>query len=121
MNVNFQITKNFEKDLKKFGAQDKQIITESINKYCSLLPLNGKARSRQFYQPHTIKLTGNLDSSLYVLKVARHIRVILAIDEDPLFDQFLITLLRAVNTDEVDQAYTIVSQSLYQPILAHAQ
>ncbi|MBN1618350.1 hypothetical protein JW887_03340 [Candidatus Dojkabacteria bacterium] len=120
MNVNFQITKKFENDLKKFGAQDKQIITESINKYCSLLPLNGK-RSRQFYQPHTIELTDNLDSSLYVLKVARHIRVILTIDEDPLFDQLMITLLRVVNTNEAEHAYTVVSQSLYQPILAHAR
>lgn len=121
MNVNFQITKNFEKDSKKFGTNDKQTISKSINTYCALLIQKGKVRSRQLYQPHLIKLSGNLDSSLYVLKAARHIRVILTIDEDPIFDQFIITLLRVVNTEEAERAYMSASQSLYQPIFAQAR
>ncbi len=105
MTVNFQITKNFEKDLKKFGTDDKHIITDCINTYCSILAQKGKVRTRQLYQPYQIELRGNFDSSLYVLKVTRKIRVILTIDEDPLFNQFIITLLRIVSTDEAERAY----------------
>lgn len=121
MKVNFQITKSFAKDLKKFGINEQHVISDQINKYGSILTQRRKVRSRQLYQPYQIELTGNLDSSLYVLKVARNIRVILAIDEDPIFDQFLITLLRVVKADEAEQAYMDVSQSLYQPLFAQAQ
>ena len=120
MNLNFQITEKFENDLKTFGTEDKNKITEGINKHCSLLIQNRKIRGNQLYQPHTIKLSGNLDSSLYVLKISRKIRVILTIDEDPIFDQFIITLLRAVKADEAERVYLSLSESLYQPILAHA-
>lgn len=163
MTVNFQITKNFEKDLKKFGTDDKHIITDCINTYCSILAQKGKVRTRQLYQPYQIELKGNFDSSLYhylkhlqrfrfisefrteklcvtlrlksarqnyqnvlsigiyILKVTRKIRVILTIDEDPLFNQFIIKLLRVVSTDEAERAYMSVSQSLYQPLFAHAR
>lgn len=121
MDLNFQITKSFDKDLKKFGKEDKEKITESINKYCSSLLQNGKIRGNKIYQPHNIKLIKGLDASLYVLRISRKIRVVLTIDEDPLFEQYIITLLRVVNADDAEKVYTSLSHSLYQPILAQDQ
>ncbi len=119
MHLDFQITKKFEKDLKEFKT-DKNKITESINKYCSLLAQKKKIRGNGLYQPPNIKLVGNLESSLYVLKVSRKIRVLFTIDEDPLFDKVIITLLRVVKADKTEKAYMSLSELLYQQMLVQA-
>jgi len=119
MHRHFQITNKFEKDLIKFDSDDKNKITESINN-CSLLTQKKKIRANQLYQPHDIKLVGNLDSSLYVLKVSPKIRVLLTIDEDPLFDKVIITLLRVVKTDKTEKTFMSLSESLYPQMLAQA-
>ncbi|MGZ8249705.1 hypothetical protein, partial [Methylomagnum sp.] len=70
--------------------------------------------TQQIYQPHPIALPNGLESSLYVLKTDSEIRVILAIDNDPIFDRRLITLFRAVKQDELNQAFDSLAQILYQ-------
>lgn len=55
-----------------------------------------------------------LDSSLYVLRASPQIRVILTIEEDPLFDQKIVTLFRVVRHDDMDRAFNSIAESLYQ-------
>ena len=56
------------------------------------------------------------ESSLYVLKVLEKLSVILTIDEDPIFDQFIVTLFRAVKQDKLNRAYQSVAELLYQEL-----
>ena len=56
------------------------------------------------------------ESSLYVLKVLEKLSVILTIDEDPIFDQYIVTLFRAVKQDKLNRAYQSVAESLYQEL-----
>ncbi|MEA5532409.1 hypothetical protein [Crocosphaera sp. XPORK-15E] len=57
------------------------------------------------------------ESSLYTLKISQQLRVILAVDEDPIFGQVIFTLFRVVKHDDLDQAYQSIAESLYQEIL----
>lgn len=57
------------------------------------------------------------ESSLYVLKASQKIRVILSIDEDPIFNRVVLTLFRAVRHDDLDAAQKDIAESLYQGLL----
>ena len=57
------------------------------------------------------------ESSLYTLRVSQKLRVVLAVDEDPIFGQAIFTLFRAIQHDELDRAYKAVAESLYQDLL----
>ena len=57
------------------------------------------------------------ESSLYVLRVSQKLRVILAVDEDPIFDQVIFTLYRVVKRDNLDKEYQGIAESLYQELL----
>jgi Txe/YoeB family toxin of Txe-Axe toxin-antitoxin module len=56
------------------------------------------------------------ESSLYTLKVSQTLRVILTVDEDPIFDQVIFTLFRVVNLVDVPMTYQAIAKSLYQEI-----
>ncbi|MDQ2808802.1 MAG: hypothetical protein M3Z04_18145 [Chloroflexota bacterium] len=114
MNLLFQSTKQYEEDLRRFSPSDRDTIIAKLNHRCSLL-LTHKGRFREYaYKPHIFRLEGGLDSSLQVLRINPQIRVILTIDEDPIFDQIIITLWRMVQHDDLTKAFNGIAQSLYQ-------
>lgn len=116
MNTEFDITRGFEKDLKHFSKENKNRITDSINEYAPVFDAEQGDVTHHIYQPCKIQLPEGLDSSLYVLRVTPKIRVLLTIEDDPLFDRKLVTLIRVVNHDELDNAFNAVAQSLYQSL-----
>lgn len=118
MEIKFDITRYFEKDLKQLGAEDQSNIAISINRYAATFDIWHGGKSQHIYQPHKILLPNGLDSSLYVLRATDQIRVILAIDEDPLFDQKIVTLIRVVKHDDLDRAFNSIAKSLYQQLHA---
>jgi hypothetical protein len=61
------------------------------------------------------------ESLLYTLKVSHKLKVILTVDEDPVFGQVIFTLFRVVKYDELDKAYRGVAESLYQGLLHQNQ
>ena len=111
MDIVFNITRNFEKDLKKFSSKDQLIIKESINKYSELY-LSGNTKN--FNQVYKVKLIENYQSSLYSLRVNRDIRVILTMDDDPLFDRMNVTLFGVIQRSDLNKSYRRVMESLYQ-------
>lgn len=116
MNAEFDITRHFEKDLKHFSKENKNRITDSINEYAPNFDIEQGDPTHHIYQPCKIQLPEGLDSSLYVLRVTPKIRVLLTIEDDPLFDRKLVTLIRVVNHDELDNAFNAVAESLYQSL-----
>lgn len=118
MNTEFDITRRFEKDLKHFSKENKNRITDSINEYAPVFDTEQGDATHHIYQPCKIQLPEGLDSSLYVLRVTPQIRVLLTIEEDPLFDRKLVTLIRVVNHDKLDNAFNAVAESLYQSLYA---
>ena len=114
MNLLFESTKQYEKDLRKFSPSARDGIIARLNQRCGFL-LSNKARFGEYaYKPHVLQLTGGLDSSLQVLRINPALRVILTVDDDPIFDQIIVTLWRMVQHDDLTKAFNAVAQSLYQ-------
>lgn len=117
MDIVIESTRDFEQDLAKLSEAEKAAAIEKINDCASLFP----TQKANFYRKlHPLRLPLNLngyESSLYALRISRTLRVILAVDEDPIFEQVIFTLFRAVKQDELERAYQSVAESLYQDLL----
>lgn len=114
MEVKFDITRPFEKDLKKLGVREKDRVVVAIDRYAATFDSALDVSTQHIYRPHKINMPEGLESSLYVLRVSPQIRVILTIEEDPLFDQKIITLFRVVKHDDMERAFNSIAESLYQ-------
>lgn len=114
MELQFDITRHFEKDLGRLSTRDQNRVAASINKYAATFDVERGDSTRHIYQLHRILLPEGLDSSLYVLRATQQIRVILTIEDDPLFGRKLVTLIRVVKHDELDRAFNSITESLYQ-------
>jgi len=119
VDVLIESTRGFEKDLAKLSEDEKAAAIKKINDCASLFP----TQKANFYRKQRrLRLPTNLngyESSLYTLKVSRTLRVIWAVDEDPIFGQVIFTLFRVVKHDDLDKAYQGVAESLYQDMLHH--
>jgi mRNA-degrading endonuclease RelE of RelBE toxin-antitoxin system len=114
MNLNFESTNKFEKELKRFDPTVQTRIIKKLNQYCHLLPSAPSAFYKHACQPLKLALTGDNESTLYALKVSRDIRIIMMIDEDPLFDQIIITLLHVVRRSGLNKVFKGMAESIYQ-------
>ncbi|MCC5620307.1 hypothetical protein [Nostoc sp. CHAB 5715] len=121
VDVLIESTRSFEKDLGRLSEDEKATTVKKIND-CASLFLTQKAdvyrKLRRLPLPSDIN---GYESSLYTLRVSQKLRVILTVDEDPIFGQVIFTLFRVVKYDELDKAYKGVAETLYQGLLHHNQ
>ena len=89
MELQFGSTRDFEQDIEALSAGERSRVVARINA-CA------EERSLLF-QPYALALPDKLESSLHVLKATMRHRVILAIDEDPVFGKKIVTLFRVVH------------------------
>jgi hypothetical protein len=116
MDILVESTKRFEDDLANLGAVDRASTIQKINDCASLFPTH---KADGFRKLRRLRIPPNLngyESSLYTLRISQKLRVILTVDEDPIFGQVIFTLFRAVDPDQVEAAYESVSESLYQEL-----
>jgi hypothetical protein len=121
MDVLIESTRSFEKDLGKLSKEEKDAAIKKINDCASLFPTQ---KADVFRELHRLPLASELngyEASLYTLKVSQELRVIVAVDEDPIFDQGIFTLFRAVKHSDLDKAYKDVAKSLYQELVHHGR
>ncbi len=120
MNVLIKSTKDFERDLKELSESEKAAAIETINHCASLFPTHKADVYLKLLAPsQLLPLIHDYESSRYTLRVSQNLEVVLAIDEDPIFGQVIFTLFRAVEHDNLDEAYKSVAKSLYQGLLHH--
>lgn len=121
MDMIIESTKNFEQDLETFIQVDREIIIDQLNKFFPTFSTDKASFYRRLYRFPHLKLINDYEASLYSLSITPKIRVILTIDEDPIFEQTIITLFRVVNHSELEQAYNSVAESLYQNLILSEQ
>lgn len=117
MDVLIESTRSFEKDIAKLSVDEKAAAIQKINDCASLFPTQKADVYRKLRRRCLSSNLNGYESSLYTLRVSQKLRVILAVDEDPIFEQVIFTLFRAVKHDELDRAYLGVAESLYQELL----
>jgi hypothetical protein len=117
LDILIESTRGFEKDIPKLSEDEKAAVIQKINDGASLFPTQ---KADVYRKLRRLRLPSNLngyESSLYTLRVSRTTRVIWAVDEYPIFGQVIFTLFRVVKHDNLDKAYQIVAESLYQDML----
>ena len=117
VDILIESTRGFEKDIPKLSEGEKAAVIKKINDCASLFPTQ---KADVYRKLRRLRLPSNLngyESSLYTLGVSRTLRVIWAVDEDPIFGQVIFTLFRVVKHDNLDKAYQSVAESLYQDML----
>lgn len=117
MNLVFESTKKFEKDIAELPKREAERVISRLNQNCSLLKQEPAAFYRTVHRPIIPQLTNGMESTLYSMRVGRDIRILLTIDEDPLFDQVIVTLLRLVRHKDLEKAFKSIAESLYQSAL----
>lgn len=113
MNFLFNSTADFEQDLQNFDATTRHTIVERVNALAQVFVHDKVAFARQARKPYRIHLSNGYDSSLYVVQAGPETRLILTVDDDPIFEQVIVTLLRLVPRSEVRRAYAAAAQTLY--------
>ncbi|AFY45819.1 hypothetical protein [Nostoc sp. PCC 7107] len=121
MEILIESTKEFEQDLEKFNNREKFKIIKKLNRYVDLISKNRKLLENQAFKLKNIKFNTEYDSSLYALIIDKDLRIILTIDDDPIFDATVITLFRVVSTENASQAYNSVAEYLYQDFSMKSQ
>ena len=109
-----QTTPEFRNDLNRLNSEDRARVAVALRRSYDLLRNNRGGFFARAKRPQAIQLKGGFSSSLYSLPVGRDIRLIAAVDEDPVFAQTLVTLFRAVHHNELDRAYRSVASGLYR-------
>jgi hypothetical protein len=114
MDILIESTKDFEKDLERFTDTEKFRIIKEMNRNFELLSSENNSFYEHSEQLRNIKLNHDYDSTIYCLKINDQQRVILTIDDDPIFGCILITLFRIVNHENAQKAYNAVAEMIYQ-------
>lgn len=114
MELLFQETKSFEKDLTQLPEKLKEKVINSINEQSLYFAEKQIANPKKIKRLVQSNPCLNSESSLYELKVDLKTRVILSIDDDPLFDQVIFTLYRVVSPKDFQVALKNISEALYQ-------
>ena len=115
--IRIDYTKAYMKDLRKFSPPEKRKIDMKIARLANLY----LDHPSEFYGQVTrmdrfLSHASAMDSSLYIYRLDRKIRLIFTADEDPLFGQLLITLFRIVRPDNLQKALRSIASSLYQSL-----
>ncbi|TVP68053.1 MAG: hypothetical protein EA343_00170, partial [Nodularia sp. (in: Bacteria)] len=105
----------------QFSNTEKFKIIKKLNRYVELLSVDTNLFYKNSTQLRNIRLNENYDSSIYSLKINEKIRIILTIDDDPIFERTVITLFRAVKPEDAAKAYNSVAETLYQDFTVENQ
>ncbi|MBE9204492.1 hypothetical protein IQ218_14890 [Synechocystis salina LEGE 06099] len=116
MDILIESTKGFEDDLQQLSLEERENIEEKVDHCVGLFFTNQALMYGDLeHLPFPGQLNG-YDSSLYAFSVSPDLRVILAIDEDPIFDQVIFTLFRVVQWEHLHKAHQAIADSLYEEI-----
>lgn len=114
MELLFESTHAFERDLARLPEEIRCRLVEAINNSCPLLACDEADFFSKVYQPRVVRLSHNCCSSLYVMPAGTDYAIILTIDDDPIFAQVIITLMRIVPSQEIETAYAQTAHALYR-------
>ncbi len=117
MNILIESTAIFEQDLRRLSQDRKNKIIGEINNFVNLIS-DGKFNGfhKLYGIPHILDL-GEYDSSLYVLRVSGELEIVLAIDEDPIFNQTILSLFRLTDSIKITEVYQEIAAHLYQDLI----
>ena len=111
--IEFRSAAAFEQDLEGLDRPEQQRIVDAVNAKSALWLKDRRKAEKAFLRPYRFLLRGELESSLCEIRVGRERSVIMTVDDDPIFDQVIVTLMRVVPKSERKAAYLELAERLY--------
>ena len=109
----FHETQHFLDDLKPLPPDQVATLATEVNDCCQLL-LYDSAEFRRRVEYIGPQLAAGLDASMAVLTVSQGFKVVFTVDEDPVFQQLAITLLRNLSEHQLTTATDDLTRALYK-------
>jgi DNA-binding transcriptional ArsR family regulator len=109
----FESTKDFEDDIWRIPHPTRLRVADEINDRCRIILEDRRAIDESLSRPFRPPLPDGLESTLSVMELEGGYRVILAVDDDPLFGRVLVSLLRIVEGQDAAAAYRSAASMLY--------
>ncbi len=75
---------------------------------------NRRAFFARALRPLSVQLKGGFTSSLYSLRAGGGVRIIMAVDDDPVFGRTMVTLFRVVPHGELEHSFRSIASMLYR-------
>jgi hypothetical protein len=112
MDILIESTSRFEQDLSRMSECEKAIAIQKINDCAALFP---EHKTNAYRKLRRLPLNiSDYDSSLYTIRISSESRIILTVDEDPIFGQVIFTLFRVAHQNDFNKACQDVVESLYK-------
>jgi hypothetical protein len=111
--IEFRSIESFERDLEELEGPERQRVIDAINAKSTLWLKDRRKAEKEFLRPYRFLLRGGLESSLYEIRVGKERRVILTVDDDPIFGRVIVTLMRVLPKGERKAAYDELAKLLY--------
>ena len=111
----FHVTNTFHHDWDTILSDDQSFLATEFNDCCQLL-LYDRSEFGRRVQTAPPKLVEGIDASLYVMPIDAW-RVIFLVDEDPVFHELRVTVMRVIQQDQYDSAWQSVVSDLYRDFL----
>jgi hypothetical protein len=89
-------------------------VRQALDRGYAVLRDNRRAFFARVQRPPSVQLKGGFTSSLYSLRADRDVRIIMAVDDDPVFAQTMVTLFRVVPHGELEQSFRSIARMLYR-------
>ena len=113
-NVLIEITRGFDMDEQTLSKSDSKLVETAINE---LVKTTRKGEwPKKLYRTHGVIFPQGIlskYSTLYMYKVTTSHIVILTLDEDPLFNQRIIKLMRIAKREESTEIFNNVANLIY--------
>lgn len=110
----FQETQGMVDDWGKLDLEVRAVLGTEMNDICQFL-LYDKDKFDSGVEEVHHQISEGIDASLFALTCAGH-KVLLSVDEDPLFNQLNVTLYRAVTSDQFDATCKELIDKLYHEL-----
>ena len=116
MTIQFDSTAEFQDDLQRLDIEQRVSVVAHINKVAQAFIHDKRAFAALTHKLAPIALQGDLESSLCATRV-NEFCIVMATDDDPLFERVLISLLRVVAKSQEKVAYLQAARGLYGSLL----
>ncbi|RKX40162.1 MAG: hypothetical protein DRP64_13075, partial [Verrucomicrobia bacterium] len=114
LELTFQETNLFTEDWQGYSVEERSHLASEMNDCCQFL-LYDESEFNKRAEAIRPQLADGMEASLFALPVDT-VRILFTVDEDPVFGQLTITLLRAVRADCRDEACESIIQTLYNEL-----
>ena len=114
MNLLFNTTEDFATDGSNFDPLTRAQIAERVNLVAQAWMHDKETFAHYARQTNEVKLDNDYQSSLYAVQVEPNVSALLSIEDDPIFGQVVVTLLRVVESAQLDATYRALVEALYR-------